>query len=172
MDKLIVGRLGAPYGIRGWLKVQAFTDDAEGIFAYSPWFVGRDGVFKEMAVAKWRRHNKGLVVLLDGIEDRNGAELLTGQEIAVAAEQLPALPEDEFYWRDLIGLKVVNTQGYDMGVVDSLMETGSNDVLVVKSNGRDAFGKSQRLIPFVTSQFITKVDAEAGVIEVDWDPSF
>ncbi|WKE66471.1 ribosome maturation factor RimM [Gallaecimonas kandeliae] len=172
MEKITVGRLGAPYGIRGWVKVNSFTDDPENIFSYQPWLLGRDGDWQERGIVKWRRHNKGLVVLLDQVTDRNGAELLNGMDIAVEASQLPELADGDYYWRDLEGLRVVNLQGYDLGQVDHLMETGSNDVLVVKANSRDSFGQRERLIPFVTEQFIKKVDIPGGVIEVDWDPSF
>ncbi|WP_406666537.1 ribosome maturation factor RimM [Gallaecimonas sp. GXIMD1310] len=172
MEMITVGKLGAPYGIRGWVKVHSFTDDPEAIFSYQPWLLGRDGQWQERGIVKWRRHNKGLVVLLDQISDRNGAELLNGLEIAVSADQLPTLAEGDYYWRDLQGLRVVNQQGYDLGKVDHLLETGANDVLVVKANSRDSFGQRERLIPFVMDQFIKAVDTGNGVIEVDWDPGF
>lgn len=96
----------------------------------------------------------------------------TNAEIAVYAEQLPELPEGEFYWRDLIGMSVVTNKGYDLGVVDDLMETGSNDVLVVKANKKDAFGQSERLIPFLTDSVILDVNHEERKVTVDWDPAF
>ena len=88
------------------------------------------------------------------------------------AEDLPDLAEDEFYWRELIGLSVTNESGYSMGQVTDILETGSNDVLVVKAKPNDAFGKNERLIPFLTDQVVKAIDKEAKVITVDWDPGF
>jgi len=171
-EKVVLGRLGAVYGIKGWLKVQAYTDYAENIFEYSHWLIGREDSWQEAEVVEWRRHNKGLIVKFADVDVREKAQLLTGMEVAVLASQLPELADDEYYWRDLVGLAVVNKQGYNMGTVKSLMETGSNDVLVVKANSNDAFGKSERLIPFVESQTIEQVDMNERVITVDWDADF
>jgi 16S rRNA processing protein RimM len=171
-EKIILGRLGAVYGIKGWLKVQAFTDYAESIFDYGTWLIGRENSWQNAHIVEWRRHNKGLIVKFADVDVREKAQLLTGMEIAVLASQLPELAEDEYYWRDLVGMQVVNTTGYNMGKVKSLMETGSNDVLVVQANNNDAFGKSERLIPFVESEMILKVDKNERVITVDWDADF
>ncbi|WP_026957669.1 MULTISPECIES: ribosome maturation factor RimM [Aliagarivorans] len=169
---VIVGRLGAVYGIKGWLKVNSFTQDAEALFDYQPWLVGRSEKFTAVKVSEWRRHNKSYIVKLEGFDVREESQALTGMDIAVNADSLPELAEDEFYWRDLMGMKVVNLKGYDMGVVTDLMETGSNDVLVVKANLKDAFGKKERLIPFVESQTIDNIDVETQVITVDWEADF
>ncbi|WP_111979637.1 ribosome maturation factor RimM [Algibacillus agarilyticus] len=171
-NKVVLGRLGAVYGIKGWLKVQAYTDYAESIFDYDKWQIGQDDSWQEAEVVEWRKHNKGIIVKFNNVDVREKAQLLTGMEVAVLETQLPELAEDEFYWRDLVGMAVVNTQGYNMGEVKSLMETGSNDVLVVKANKNDAFGKTERLIPFVESQTISKVDQEQRVITVEWDADF
>jgi 16S rRNA processing protein RimM len=96
----------------------------------------------------------------------------THAEISMDSAQLPELPQGEFYWRDLIGMSVVTDKGYDLGIVDDLMETGSNDVLVVKANSKDAFGQAERLIPFLTDTVIIEVKHDAREITVDWDPGF
>lgn len=171
-EKVVVGKLGASYGIKGWLKIFSFTEEPEGIFSYSPWFIKIRGEWQEVKVEDWKRHNKGWVAKLDGIDQREEVQALTNAEIAVDPEVLPALSGDEFYWRELIGMKVVTTQGYDLGLVDDLLETGSNDVLVVKANLKDAFGQKERLIPFLYEQVVINVDREAQRIEVDWDPGF
>ncbi|RUO78869.1 ribosome maturation factor RimM [Idiomarina tyrosinivorans] len=169
-DTVVIGRFGAVYGVKGWLRIQSFTEHAEAIFDYRPWLVGRTA--KAMQVAEWRFHGKSIIARVEGIEDRDEAAKLTGQDIVVDAQVLPELSEDEFYWRDLIGLQVLNTDGYDMGVVEQIMPTASNDVLVVKANARDAFGKNERLIPFVQSEYIVSVDTEAKQITVDWPSDF
>jgi 16S rRNA processing protein RimM len=169
---VVAGKLGAPYGIKGWLKVHSFTDDPEGIFDFSPWLIGQQGNWQAIEVTDWRRHNKSFIAKLANVEDRDQANLLTNYEIAIYESQLPDLPEGEFYWRDLIGLSVVTDKGYDLGKVDDLMETGSNDVLVVKANAKDAFGQGERLIPYLTDTVVLNVDLNEGIITVDWDPSF
>ncbi|MBS3796251.1 ribosome maturation factor RimM [Pseudoalteromonas sp. BDTF-M6] len=169
---IVVGKLGAPYGIKGWLKVHSFTDDPEGIFDFSPWLIGQQGKWQTFEVSDWRRHNKGFIAKFAQVNDRDQAMAFTNAEISVYAAQLPELPEGEFYWRDLIGMAVVTEKGYDLGQVDDLMETGSNDVLVVKANSKDAFGKGERLIPFLTDSVIQNVDYETRQITVDWDPGF
>ncbi len=171
-DIIVVGKLGASYGIKGWLKVFSYTDNTESIFDYSPWFVEQGGKWVEYKVESWKRHNKGLVVKLDGLDVREDAQLMTNFEILIDPAVLPELPEDEFYWRDLIGMQVVTGNGYDLGTVSDLLETGSNDVLVVKANLKDAFGQKERLIPFLEEQVIKHIDREAQRIEVDWDPGF
>ncbi len=171
-DKIVVGRLGAVYGIKGWLKVSSFTDEPENIFSYSPWTIGQGKLWQTVNIVEWRRHNKGLIVKLEDVDVREKAQLLTGMDISVSAEQFPELSEDEFYWRDLVGLAVVNTKGYNMGTVKSLLETGSNDVLVVKANANDAFSMSERLIPLVEDQVIKSIDLDAKQITVDWEADF
>ncbi|MCF6438289.1 ribosome maturation factor RimM [Pseudoalteromonas luteoviolacea] len=169
---LVVGKLGAPYGIKGWLKVHSFTDDPQGIFDFSPWLIGQQGKWQALEVSDWRRHNKGFIAKFANINDRDEAMAYTNAEIAVNSEQLPELPEGEFYWRDLIGMTVVTNKGYNLGHVDDLMETGSNDVLVVKANKKDAFGQAERLIPFLTDSVIVEIKHEEREITVDWDPAF
>lgn len=169
---VVVGQLGAVYGVKGWIKVQSFTDDPEAIFEYHPWQLVLQGKEQAVQVEEWRRHNKGLIAKLAGVEDRDQAHRFTGAEIVISAELLPELPEDEFYWRDLIGMTVVNTDGYNMGIVDQLMATASNDVMVVKANSNDAFGRSERLIPFIQSQYVQEVDKPNKRIIVDWPSDF
>ena len=171
-ETLVVGQLGAVYGVKGWLKVQSYTDDADAIFNYQPWHLVRQGKTQVAQVEEWRRHNKSLIVKLVGVDDRDQAQLMTGADIVITAEQLPELPADEFYWRDLIGMTVVNTEGYDMGVVDQLMATASNDVMVVKANSNDAFGRAERLVPFIQSLYVVAVDRIAKRITVDWPSDF
>ena len=171
-EKVILGKIGAPYGIKGWLKLTPYTDDPEGIFNYDTLLIQLNGQWQQQKVANWRRHNNGIVLKFDAVDDRDGAQRFTHAEMAVLAEDLPDLAEDEFYWRELIGLSVTNESGYGMGQVTDILETGSNDVLVVKAKPNDAFGKTERLIPFLTEQVVKAIDKEAKVITVDWDPGF
>ncbi len=170
--EVTLGKVGAVYGIKGWLKIHSFTDDQEAILDYFPWSLKLGNKTRSVDITDWRKHNNGLVVKVAGIDDRDIAQALVGSEIIVNPEALPDLPDGEFYWRDLIGMNVVTTKGYDLGAVSDLMETGANDVLVVKANHNDGFGKKERLIPYLIEQVIIEVNAENKQICVDWDPGF
>lgn len=167
-DKLVIGKIGAPYGVKGWVKINAYTDVPEGIFDYSPWVVGD----QQYQIDQWRPHGKSLVAKIVNIDSRDDAERIKNLDILIAADQLPELDEGEFYWRDLTGMQVVTTQGYDLGVVKDVFNTGANDVLQVKANPNDAFGQKERLLPFVLDEVVQQVDKEGRVITVDWEPGF
>lgn len=171
-EPVVLGKLGSCHGIKGWLKITTYTDSVEGIFDYSPWLIKEQGEWREVKVTQWRFQGKAVIAELEGVTTREQAQMLTNCEIAVPAEDMLDLPVDEFYWRDLIGCEVVNINGYNMGKVQQIVETGSNDVLLVKANAKDGFGKVERMIPFVTEQFIQSVDISAKQILVDWDPDF
>ena len=167
-----LGKVGAVYGIKGWLKIHSFTDDHEAILDYFPWSLKLGSKIQSVDITDWRKHNNGLVVKVAGIDDRDVAQKLVGSEIFVSEDALSDLPEGEFYWRDLIGMTVVTDKGYDLGQVSDIMETGANDVLVVKANLKDGFGKKERLIPYLMDQVILSISAEDKQICVDWDPGF
>ncbi|MGS0630050.1 MULTISPECIES: ribosome maturation factor RimM [Photorhabdus] len=169
---IVLGKLGSAYGIRGWLRVFSSTEHAENIFEYQPWFIQRAGRWQHIELEAWKHHNQDMVIKIKGIDDRDAANLLTNCEIIVDSEQLPELDAGDYYWKDLMGCQVVNTAGYSLGTISDMMETGSNDVMVVKANLKDAFGIKERLIPFLDGQVIKKVDLATKTIEVDWDPGF
>ncbi|TDQ58077.1 16S rRNA processing protein RimM [Mesocricetibacter intestinalis] len=168
----VVGKLGSTYGIRGWLRLYSSTEQAESIFSYQPWFLKIKGCWQATELESWRHHNHELIVKLKNVDTREAAQLLTNTEIGVDLSVFPKLEEGDYYWHDLIGCRVVNLQGYDMGTVTEMMETGSNDVLVVRASAKDAFGKQERLIPFLHEQVVKRVDLTAKIIEVDWDAGF
>ena len=159
-----MGRIAAPFGVQGWLKVQPFTAETKGLLGYATWWVGRDGDWHEREVTEARVQGRSVVARLAGCEDRDAAARMRGQEIAIARAQLPATQAQEFYWTDLIGLDVVNGAGQRYGQVADMLETGANDVLVVQ-------GERERLIPFI-ADVIAGVDLAAGVIRVNWDADF
>jgi 16S rRNA processing protein RimM len=171
-DSIVLGKVGSVYGIKGWVKIHSFTQDPQAIFDYQPWILYQGKKEQTVEISEWRRHNNGLIAKFAGIDDRDSAQLVVSYEIKVDSEVLPELPEGEFYWRDLIGMRVMTIQGYDLGVVEDIMETGSNDVLVVKANPNDGFGKKDRLIPYLEEQVIKEVDSALKQINVDWDPGF
>ena len=159
-----MGRIAAPFGIKGWVKVQSFSDDPCTLMDFESWRVGRGEQQTHYTVEATQDHSNTLVAKLVGIDDRDAAFALRGQEISVARSELPPPEENEFFWSDLIGLTAVNREGVELGKVDSLMETGAHDLLVIK-------GKREYLIPFV-DHFVGKVDLAAGQIEVDWGEDY
>jgi 16S rRNA processing protein RimM len=159
-----VGKIGAPYGVRGWLKVHSFTDPANGILDYKNWSLAQAGKCSETELVEGKVHGKGLVVRLRGIDDRDRAALLTGAEIQISRSSLPDLDEG-YYWMDLIGMEVVDREGTSFGKVASMMETGANDVMVIK-------GERERLVPWIMDEVVLVVDRAEGRITVDWDADF
>ena len=164
-ERVILGKIAGVYGVRGWVKVFSETKPKENIFNYSPWQINVSGKWRSVEAVEGKPHGKGLVARLDSCDEREKARELVGAEIAIYKDQLPAADEGEYYWADLVGLEVVTLQGVKLGVVDHLLETGANDVLVIK-------GEREHLVPFVQGHYIKQVDLEAGVIRVDWDPEF
>jgi 16S rRNA processing protein RimM len=162
---LIMGRIAGPYGVKGWVRVTAYTGQAGDLLAYTPWYLERGGTWQACEVPEGRVHGKGLVVRLADCRDRAAAEALAGTAVGIYREQLPQAAPGEYYWSDLLGARVVTLEGRELGTVDHLLETGANDVLVVK-------GERERLIPFIQGQVIDSVDLAAGEIRVDWDPEF
>lgn len=163
-----MGRVTAPFGVKGWVKIYALTAQLGNLRDYPVWWLGHEGDWREMQVVVARVQGNTLVAQLAGIEDREAAVALKGLEVAVPREQLPGAAEGEFYWADLIGLRVVNTEQHEFGRVVRVMQTGANDVLVVASgNGNEP----ETLIPFIAGA-IRQVDLEAGVISVDWGKDY
>ena len=165
-EYIVIGRISGLYGVRGWVKVFSHTQPRDNILAYATWYLKRQGAWAVSELETGRVQGKGVVAKLKGCDDRDAAALLMGCDIAIRREQLPKAAPGEYYWAELTGLEVVNLEGVGLGVVDHLLETGANDVLVVLKDGEE------RLIPFVQGPFVKKVDLDEGLITVDWDPDF
>lgn len=171
-DTLVIGKIGAPYGVKGWVKINSFTQNKDSIFDYTPWSLNmQSGGNQTLTVDQWRYHSNTLVAKINGIDDRDAADLVKNAEISIQSSQLPALDND-FYWKDLIGMQVVTDKGYNMGVVKDMFETGANDVMLVKAKINDAFGQKERLLPFLYDNVVLNVDRDGKTITVDWDPAF
>ena len=193
---VVMGRIVAPYGVFGWLKIVPDTEAFDGLFDYDTWWLGKGDDWREMVVETAKVHNDVLVVKLKGIDDRDAALACKGKQIAVPRAQLPEADENEYYWSDLIGLRVKNLQDVDFGLIVDVFETGANDVLVVKSepvkqavateaatdsravskakaSDKDAVKDKQqeRLLPF-TAAVVLEVDLKAKTMLVDWDADF
>jgi 16S rRNA processing protein RimM len=161
---VILGRIGAPFGVKGWVHVQSFSQDPESLLDYPEWQLSIRGEWKTFKLLEGRSHGKGLVALLSSFKTRDDACTITNAEIGIDRNLLPELPPDEYYWTDLIGLTVINENGTVLGVVDSLFETGANDVLVVKSESKE------HLLPYVPDEYILEIDLKKREMRVRWDP--
>lgn len=165
MRKVVVGTIRGSYGVRGWVRVQSYTDPRRNILNYQPWYLVGHDLQQEHRLLAGREQGDKIVALLEGITDPERARELRGVDILVDRGAFPEPAEGEFYWIDLIGLRVRNLVGIDLGVVRDLMATGANDVLIVS-------GDRERLIPFIQGSTVLRVDQDVGEIVVDWDAEF
>lgn len=171
-DQLLsIGRVQTAYGIKGWVWLYSNTAPTTNIFAYTPWYLQVGNEWREVKVAEWREQGKGLVSRFPDCHDRNAAEALQGAVIWTAKTNLPALTDGDYYWSDLLDMSVWTVDGQLLGKVDSMMETGANDVLVVKPVA-GSIDKIERLIPWLPDQVVTAVDVANRRLIVDWDIDF
>ena len=159
-----LGRISGLYGVKGWVKVYSHTSPLGNILEYPKWYLKIEESWQEYQLERGKPHGKGIIAKLAGIDDRDVAATLINIDIAIPRDQLPELGENEFYWTDLEGIRVITIEGVELGKLDYLFETGANDVMVVK-------GERQRLLPYI-DQVVKRVDLDAGIMEVDWDPEF
>ncbi|MEH6911411.1 MAG: ribosome maturation factor RimM [Oceanicoccus sp.] len=194
-ELVVIGKITAVYGVKGWVKIHSFTEPMENILGYRSYYLsgsnsGAGESWQPLEFEQVKRHGKGLVALIDGVSDREIARQYCQRDIAIPTSEMPELDTDDFYWRDLIGLNVftINTgeendgggeqgdpakvgTGVLLGTVHQMMETGANDVLVVKKcNG--SIDDQERLIPWLPDQVVKHVDIDAGLIQVDWPVDF
>jgi 16S rRNA processing protein RimM len=163
---IVMGRIVAPFGIKGWVRITPFGDDPGSWGEMPQWWISRDDAAPDEAwlpveLIECRPHGTGLVAALKEIPDRNAAEAAKGWFVGAPREAMPEPGEEEYYWADLIGLSVINRDGEALGEVAGLMSTGAHDVL------RAVDGDTERLIPFVAA-YVLEVDATARRITVDW----
>ena len=158
-----MGRIVAPYGLNGWVKIEPYSAAPDSLSAYPAWWVGRNGDWRELKVAESvLQHGTSLVVRFEGCVERDAALALKGSEIALAREALPQSADNEFYWADLVGLQVVNVKDEQLGAVAELFEHGAHPVMRVVA------GDTERLLPFV-EQVVREVDMARGRIRVEWE---
>lgn len=160
---VVLGRLGAPHGVQGWIRVTSYTAPAEGIASYPRWRLAGAGGGCEARVLDWKRAGQGLAVRLEGVETREAAQALTGAEVQVDRSELPPTRPGEHYVHDLMGLEAVNTEGAALGRVEGLLEMPAHPVLVLRE------GRRERLVPLVRSRLVG-VDLAAGRVTLDWHP--
>ena len=156
-----LGRIGAPFGVQGWVKVQSFTEPPDELLQFRRWTLRlpeQPRVEHRLLEGHWQ--GRGLVARLEGIEDRNAAERLRGASVEVPRRKLPDPGERQFYQADLIGLAVKSLEGQRLGVVEYFVDTPAHTVMVVR-------GEREHWVP-ATPQHLRRVDLAGGTIEVDW----
>lgn len=195
-----LGKVVGVWGVKGWLKLHSYTRERFEIGRYSAWWLQPPkSKFSQYAesknthevadlhrysVVECREQGRGVVAKLDDVETRDAAERLIGCRIFVEQKDLPKLPEGEYYWQQLIGLTVSTSDGGSLGKVTSVLETGANDVLVVKSDSlyKDGFDvenvdsdkrlmQQDILIPYV-DDVVLNIDLPNARLTVNWDPAF
>ncbi|MGA9855791.1 MAG: ribosome maturation factor RimM [Gammaproteobacteria bacterium] len=163
--RIVIGKVTGHFGVKGWIKIQSWTEPREKVVDYRPWLLERGGEWQEWQVVEGRIHGKSVIARLQGVANREQAAALIGVSIAIRRDQLAATKPGEYYWDDLMGLRVLLADGRELGTVKNLLATGANDVLVVQ-------GTREHLIPFIRGRVIKAVDLGARVMRVDWDPDF
>ena len=156
-----MGRVRAPHGLKGWIKIQPFTQEIEGLLDYPEWWVGGDGQWQQHRISEVAVHGSMVVARLEGFTDRDAAAGLRGRDVAVPRAAMPENREGEFYWSDLLGMEVAHRNAAKLGLVTKILETGANTVLVVQ-------GEKELLVPFI-DDVIVNVDLKARKLVVDWE---
>lgn len=167
----IMGKVTSVYGVKGWVKVFSYTQPKENLLKYNEWVLHKKGDVRKVKVLKSKAHGNGLVAYIEGFNDRDQAKLLADSLIKIDISELPKLSDGEYYWHQLEGLQVVTVDDKLLGRVHHMMETGANDVFVVKKC-KGSIDTKERLVPYLPDQVVKSVDLDAGRVVVDWDPEF
>ena len=161
--KVFIGKVTGVHGIKGWLKIQSFSSPPENILNYPSWIIANQGLEDFYLIEQGKKLNNKIIVKLEKIDDRTTAEFLINSKIQILRSDLPKLTNESYYWSDLEGLNVLNSEDNMIGKIESLIETGANDVMVINGS------KNKRvLIPFVMHEIIKEVNVELNYIKIDW----
>jgi 16S rRNA processing protein RimM len=169
-DLIQVGYITGAYGLRGGVRVTPHSMDADALLSVKTWWLDKPSLHA-VSVRNAKYHSGDVTATLAEVADREMAEALKGATVQVSRADFPALPEDEYYWTDLIGLDTVNLQGEALGKVTDMMHNGAQSILRITpepdpSAAPDAKAP-ERLVPFV-DQYVKTVDLQARLITLDW----
>ena len=165
VDLVKIGRIGSPYGVRGWVRVYSDTQPLGNILDYRDWLLQTVKVRQQCTLEKVKPHRNGFIAKFRGINNRDQAALIANSKIIVHREALPELDDGEYYWTDLLGLEVTSNEGNHLGIITNFFETGANDVLVIK-------GRREYLIPYVPNEYILEINRKKKTMIVQWDLDF
>jgi len=166
--KIPLGIFGKPFGIKGYIFLRYYGDSPENIKEFTDLFV-KERIYIEVEEVFIRKGK--LTIKLKGVDDRNEAEKFRNEELFVFEDQLPVLPEGEYYWFQLEKLQVINEQNEILGAIDHLMATGANDVMVIKPS-QYSIDDKERLIPFLKTEIVIKVDLRDSLVYVKWSKDY
>lgn len=165
-DLVQVGYISGAFGVTGSIRVTPFSHDADALLKVKTWWLDKPSQ-QSVKIRTAKIHGGEVVAQIVGMLDRNAAEALKGAAVSIPRSEFPPLPEDEYYWSDLIGLDVVNLQGEALGRVTDMMHNGAQSILRIAP----VEPGEERLIPFV-DHFVKTVDQAARTITVDWGLDF
>ncbi|SMN13570.1 16S rRNA processing protein RimM [Bathymodiolus heckerae thiotrophic gill symbiont] len=146
------------------MKIFSHTQSRKNILSYKPWHIQIDGQWQTLEIVNGREQSKTIVAKIKDVDNREQARLMIGIDVYIEKSQLPKLKGNEYYWKDLIGLEVVNQSDFVLGKVENLVDTGANHVIVVR-------GEKEHWVPYI-APFLIKVNLETQQILVDWDENF
>jgi 16S rRNA processing protein RimM len=178
-ELVVIGEISAVFGVKGWLKVHSYTDPIDNILAYDNWWLDKKGQTRQVIIDEARRHSNGIIVHIKDVDDRDVAKEYCKSQIKIPLSAMPELSDDDYYWHQLEGLQVYLQEqsgqaGPLIGTVDHLIETGANDVLVIKLEAEleaKSGSKSEPeeiLIPYLFGKVVKSVDIDNGTMLVDW----
>ncbi len=160
----MIGQINGLFGVQGWVKLFSYSNPRKNILSYQPWHIKVDGEWRTLEIVKGRVQGKTIVAQLKGVNDREVSRAYIGTEIYIERTQLPKLPKGEYYWDELTGLEVINHEGFVLGKISYMVDTGSNNVMVIN-------GKKEHWVPYI-EPFLISIDMDNRQVLVDWDESF
>ncbi|WWO95638.1 MAG: ribosome maturation factor RimM [Candidatus Dasytiphilus stammeri] len=168
-NPVVLGKISSPYGIRGWLKINSYTDKKENIISYQPWIIHLNNEYHEIELEDWKNCQSSFIIKIKGYNTRDESQKFSNTNIIGDSSLFPLLEDGEYYWTELIGCHVITKEGWNVGTVLELLSTGSNDVLVVSSLIKN---KKKLLIPFINQEVIKNIDIFSRYIEITWEKNF
>jgi 16S rRNA processing protein RimM len=165
-----MGRIGAPWGVKGWVKLFSFADPPENLLEFRTFHIQGPAGLQTLEFDEIKEHGQGFVGHIKGCDVRELTGEFIGKELLIAKQALPDL-EEGYYWHQLEGLRVVTVSGQDLGTIQRLLETGANDVMVVIGD-ESSIDKQERLVPYVKDQVVKSVDLARRTLVVDWDKDY
>ncbi|HCE10765.1 MAG TPA: ribosome maturation factor RimM [Oxalobacteraceae bacterium] len=172
-DLVLVGYVSGAYGLDGWVRIKAYSSDADALLHAKTWWLAQSKAqpeLRDVEMLQAKSHGGDVVARLMGVAGRDAAEALKGATVHISRRHFPALADNEYYWVDLIGLAVENLQGDQFGLVKDMMDSGAHPILRVAVADPSVLekGKQELLIPFV-EHIVKTVDLKAKKITVDWE---
>lgn len=183
MDMILLGKINGFYGVKGWVKLFSHTQPREQIITYNPLYIRpsrkhpkwtKDAEWQPVKLLGKRTQGSHVLAHFDNMDSKETAALFLGYDIAIPREKLPKLPDNEYYWQDLVGMTVLDNHDQLIGTIQRMLETGANDVMVVTPAPDGIVEKKEEtvMIPFTVGHHVLSVDTQTREIRVDWDPNF